>query len=123
MMESKSNSDAAAVDRSEVVNAYTINMQNSLIKDMWRLYQDRVRSDIMIQVQERNFHAHRSILSLRSRYFHAMLESGFKESSQSSIVINDCEPDDFEHLLRYIYTGQIVYERLEDLIELFFAGK
>ena len=60
--------------------------------------------DITINISGRSFKAHKNVLAACSSYFMAMFTSGFKESSESEISI-DGDPDVFEVLLEFIYTG------------------
>ena len=62
--------------------------------------------DIIITIGERSFPAHRAILAASSRYFKAMFTSGFKESSADEVKI-DGDPEVFETLLEFIYSGNL----------------
>ena len=62
--------------------------------------------DITINISGRSFQAHKNVLAACSSYFMAMFTSGFKESSQSEISIDE-DPEVFEVLLEFIYTGEM----------------
>ncbi|KAG2485815.1 hypothetical protein HYH03_015525 [Edaphochlamys debaryana] len=62
--------------------------------------------DVTIVVGDRRFPAHRLILSARSDYFGSRLSRGkFADGAAAELSLPDADPDVFELLLRYIYTG------------------
>jgi speckle-type POZ protein len=64
-------------------------------------------SDVYFDVGDREFKAHKSILALRSPVFAAMFEHPTKEKLTNRVVFEDIEPDVFQELLRFIYTGRL----------------
>lgn len=60
-----------------------------------------------INVKDREFKAHKTILRARSSVFDAMFSHGLSESKSGIIPIEDCEPDVFEEFLFFIYGGRI----------------
>lgn len=63
----------------------------------------------VFQVGDKNFKAHRLILSARSTMFAAMFhsESSFNEAKTGQLELADSTPDAVEALLQYIYTGDV----------------
>ena len=61
----------------------------------------------------RDFPAHKNILSARSDVFAAMFQHPTKENLTNQIKIEDIEPDVFQELLRFIYTGRVQVDKLE----------
>ena len=76
--------------------------------------------DVVLEVgpAQKQFQAHRNILAARSPVFAAMFEHDCVESRNSKVVIPDVEPEAFESLLAFIYTGKIVFENNEEVVEL-----
>jgi speckle-type POZ protein len=72
-------------------------------------------SDVNFKIGGREFPAHKNILAARSQYFAAMFEHPTKEQSTNQVNIEDIEPDVFEELLRFIYTGRVPSEKLETM--------
>jgi speckle-type POZ protein len=73
-------------------------------------------SDIALYVGPREFKAHKSILGARSPYFAALFASPMREAdadSDDGIKITDIEPDVFEQLLAWMYTGDVAEGALE----------
>ena len=62
--------------------------------------------DIIINIGDRSFPAHKAVLAASSRYFNAMFTSGFKESTADEVKI-DADPEVFENLLEFIYSGNL----------------
>ncbi|KAG2485812.1 hypothetical protein HYH03_015522 [Edaphochlamys debaryana] len=62
--------------------------------------------DVTIVVGDCRFPAHRLILSARSDYFrHRLTLDTFADGAAAELSLPDADPDAFELLLRYIYTG------------------
>lgn len=59
--------------------------------------------DLMIRVKDRVFPVHRLVLINQSDYFRKLLTSGFRESSQKEIVLQEICPEYFELILQSIY--------------------
>ncbi|XBH95396.1 hypothetical protein VPH35_085962 [Triticum aestivum] len=80
---------------------------NDLHRQLGDLLESKDASDLSFQVGGETFPAHRCILAARSSVFRAELLGGMKESSSRLIEIHDMEPDVFEALLHFIYTGKV----------------
>jgi speckle-type POZ protein len=72
-------------------------------------------SDIIFKVRGREFPAHKLILSARSEVFAAMFQHPMEENLTNQIKIEDIEPDVFQELLRFIYTGRVQVDKLETM--------
>ena len=77
------------------------------------LFNNMQFSDIIFKVRGREFPAHKLILSARSEVFAAMFQHPTKENLTNQIKIEDIEPDVFQELLRFIYTGRVQVDKLE----------
>ena len=62
-------------------------------------------SDVCLCAGGREFKAHKAILATRSPVFGAMFEHEMEESRKGRVEISDIDPDVFQELLRFIYTG------------------
>lgn len=62
--------------------------------------------DVKICVQNKEFRAHRNILSARSPVFAMMFAHNTKESNTGTISIKDCDAGSFSEFLLYLYTGR-----------------
>ena len=62
--------------------------------------------DVVVNISGRAFHAHKAVLAASSTYFMSMFTSGFKESTESEVTIEG-NPDIFQTLLEYAYTGNM----------------
>jgi speckle-type POZ protein len=71
------------------------------------LFNNMSSSDVSFNIGGREFPAHKLILSARSKYFAAMFKHPMKEKSTNQVNIEDIEPDVFQELLRFIYTGRV----------------
>jgi hypothetical protein len=63
-------------------------------------------SDIILCVDQLEFHAHKVVLAGCSPYLRAMFTNGMLESEKSSVTIRDIDPQTMETLLDYMYTGE-----------------
>jgi len=62
------------------------------------------KPDVIIQVGDRKFHAHKEVLARRSKVFEAMFNSYTKESETALISIEDFGEDVIEEMILFIYT-------------------
>ena len=72
-----------------------------------RLFEDMTLSDVTFNIGERQFKAHKCILASSSQVFLAMFEHPTKENITNQVVIEDIDPEIFQELLRFIYTGRL----------------
>jgi speckle-type POZ protein len=87
------------------------------------LFNNMQFSDVNFNVGGREFPAHKSILAARSQYFAAMFQHPMKENSTNQVKIEDIDPEVFDQLLRFIYTGRVPLDKLETMAaDLFIAA-
>ena len=60
-------------------------------------------SDVILVVDEQNFHVHRAILAFGSPVFERMFKSEFKEKWKNEIPLPDKKASEFEEFLLHIY--------------------
>ncbi|GFX68683.1 hypothetical protein TNCV_1800961 [Trichonephila clavipes] len=75
-----------------------------LKEDFHCLYAEGIFSDVKLCPTTQTFHAHKSILSVRSPVFRAMFTTDMKEKIQECVDITDLEDDTVHRMLLYIYT-------------------
>lgn len=80
-------------------------LENEFLKDILKMYQTGLLSDLSIQVQDKTFQVHRNILGVRSEYFKKLFKSQMKDSTSNTLHF-DHPPEYFEVVLYYFYTGQ-----------------
>lgn len=81
--------------------------EDPLDQSMLTLLQSGAYSDVTFNVAGKSFKAHRNILVTRCKYFEAIFEGGFQESTSPEFEIIDVEPDVFAVILHFIYTGAL----------------
>jgi speckle-type POZ protein len=80
-------------------------------------------SDVNFNIGGREFPAHKLILAARSEVFDAMFKHQMKENSTNQIKIEDIDPEVFQKLLRFIYTGRVSTATMEAMaVGLFVAA-
>jgi speckle-type POZ protein len=72
-------------------------------------------SDVIFKVRGCEFPAHKNILAARSEVFAAMFQHPMEEKSTNLAKIEDIEPEVFNQLLRFIYTGRVQVDKLETM--------
>ena len=77
-----------------------------LSRSLGRFCNDEEFSDVEFLVEGRVIHAHRVILSMLSERFRAMFSSGFIESTQKQIRLDDIRYTTFMAMLEYLYSGK-----------------
>ncbi|CAI9725152.1 actin-binding protein IPP [Octopus vulgaris] len=89
-----------------------------VLKNLYSLWQDQLLCDVEIQVGSKTFYAHRNVLAAGSSYFNAMFTSTLVENDQKVITLQGLQPESFQSLLHFFYTGQIEVstENCQDLM-------
>ncbi|KAF8541483.1 BTB/POZ protein [Trichophaea hybrida] len=77
------------------------------LKKFEELFDSKIHSDLTIAVGNIKFHAHQNILKLRTSFFEKATseESGFAESKDNTVTIEDHSTHAVWRILRYCYTG------------------
>lgn len=80
-------------------------------------------SDIQFQFKDGTIIlAHRNVLCTRSPVFNSMLQSDMAESRTGMVKILDTEAEDWQHFLRYVYTGTLPELTVEKAMYLYETG-
>ncbi|XP_046638663.1 speckle-type POZ protein-like [Daphnia pulicaria] len=69
------------------------------------LFEKMPLSDVTFNIRGRKFPAHKAILIMRSPVFAAMFLHPTKELQTGEVEVEDIDPDVFQEVLRYLYTG------------------
>uniref|UniRef100_A0A8D3ARZ0 Kelch repeat and BTB (POZ) domain containing 4 n=2 Tax=Scophthalmus maximus TaxID=52904 RepID=A0A8D3ARZ0_SCOMX len=82
--------------------------------------QDGLFADVTVNVDSKEFHLHRLVLSAQSSFFRSMFTSNLKESHDRAIELKDVSATVFQLLIDYIYHGTIKLrvEELQDTYEM-----
>ena len=96
-------------------SSFAIDCNSELITHLVNLFDNMQFSDVNFNVGGREFPAHKLILAARSQYFAAMFKHPTKEQSTNQVKIDDIEPEVFDQLLRFIYTGRVPLDKLETM--------
>ncbi|XP_050434184.1 BTB/POZ domain-containing protein 9-like [Adelges cooleyi] len=88
----------------------------SLVNDISNLYENEKYSDVVLVVDEKRFHAHRSVLASRSDYFSALLFGDHKDSRLKEVPIKEGSATSVNVLLKYIYSGRVDLSTLESKV-------
>ena len=94
----------------------TVDCTGELSTHFEELFNSMQFSDVILNIRGREFPAHKVILAARSKYFASMFEHPMKEQSTNHIEIEDIEPEVFQELLRFIYTGRINREKMRSML-------
>ena len=92
---------------------------NTVTADFNSMLASGYNSDIALYCGHRQFDAHRSILGTRSPYFKGLFASTMRDAAADGLPITDTEPDVFEQLLLWVYTGEVAEAALQakDMLE------
>jgi hypothetical protein len=98
------------------------NGSQHVLDHLLNLWNTKTLSDVTFNCKENNIKAHTLILASGSPVLAAMFQHNFKENQEKVVKIKDINPDVFEELLYYIYTGKFNSGRNVDVAELFVAA-
>ena len=99
------------------------NHEKKVLQDFEDLYGDEKHNDVAFNVRGKQFKAHKTILIARCQVFAAMFDHPSKEKMTGIVDVTDIEPDVFEELLHYIYTGKVPSKQMEEVaVELLAAA-
>jgi speckle-type POZ protein len=84
-----------------------IDCSGELISHLEQLFDGMKFSDVSFNIDGREFPAHKSIMAARSEVFAAMFQHPTTENLTNQVTIEDIEPDVFQEMLRFIYTGRL----------------
>jgi speckle-type POZ protein len=75
------------------------------LSQLEELFEKMLFSDVTFNVRGQKFAAHKNILAMRSPVFAAMFQHPTKELQTGEVEVEDVDPDVFQEVLRYLYTG------------------
>ncbi|KAL9950821.1 hypothetical protein ACROYT_G043385, partial [Oculina patagonica] len=80
--------------------------------------QDHLCDVTLVTKDDKEFKAHRNVLSAASPFFHKLLQSDMKENREGIVRFEEISGSVMEDVLQFIYTGsvEITQENSEDLI-------
>ncbi|XP_034027911.1 zinc finger and BTB domain-containing protein 39 [Thalassophryne amazonica] len=85
---------------------------SSLLTELNRCRQSRHYCDVLLQVGNRTFAAHRAVLACSGTYFRNLFAEG-PATSPTAVSLEFISPANFEKVLTFVYTGDV----LTDLID------
>lgn len=91
----------------------------ALSENLKNVFLDEENSDVILNVGDQKYSAHKIIIMARSPVFYAMLKHDTKEKRQGSVDITDCDPHIFKDFLLYLYTGKLDNISNENVFDLY----
>ena len=83
-----------------------LSLEKNVFSTPWK------KSDVVLVVEDTEFHVHRSILTMNSPVFEAMLDGHFKEASQDKITLEGKTSEDMQQFLKLLYPPSMIEETL-----------
>lgn len=96
----------------------TCGHSDRILKSINKLRKEKKLCDVTLRVGEKEFCAHRVVLSACSDYFCAMFTGDLEESHQSVVELHGLDSDTMEFLLDFVYTEsiQVTVENVQALL-------
>jgi speckle-type POZ protein len=102
----------------------SVNVSLKIVDDFEKLLETNKFHDVILNCStgssEKEFKAHKAILSVRSPVFQAMFENDLEEAKNNVVRISDIDPVVLKDLLSFIYCGKIT--NFENSCDLFVAA-
>ena len=80
--------------------------QDRFLRQLEEVFENKPLSDVTFNIRCRKFSAHKIVLAMRSPVFGAMFRHPTKEMQSNQVEVKDVDPDVFQEILRFIYTGK-----------------
>ncbi|EDV28302.1 uncharacterized protein TRIADDRAFT_53801 [Trichoplax adhaerens] len=80
-----------------------LTIKGRLPQSSFQLFQDKIFSDVIIKINDAQFHCHRFVLASFSSYFQAMFVNEMAESQQNIIELKELNEDVFADIIHYFY--------------------
>ncbi|XP_051055224.1 speckle-type POZ protein-like [Phodopus roborovskii] len=78
----------------------------TMADELGELWENSLFTDCSLVVAGQEFHAHKAILAARSPVFRAMFQHDMKENRTNRVEIHDMEPQVFQAMMGFLYTGK-----------------
>ena len=105
----------------EMINCLEDKPPLNLNMQMTKMLTNQTLTDVTLQVEGKEFKAHKVVLAASSPVFAAMFKEGTKEHQDNNVNIEDIDSDVFDVFLRFLYSGQ-VDQLAEIYLDLFAAA-
>ncbi|XP_046449106.1 speckle-type POZ protein-like [Daphnia pulex] len=76
-----------------------------VLDNLWNFWMEKTLADVTFKFKEQVIKAHTLIVASGSPVLCAMFQNDFQEKLEKIVEIKDIQLNVFDHLLRYIYTG------------------
>ncbi|KAL8041746.1 hypothetical protein ABFX02_09G003900 [Erythranthe guttata] len=94
-----------------LIKVPTESLNNSIRSDFGKLLQSKKGADVLFKVKNQSFCAHKPILAARCPFFLSYLSDGHQSNE---IDVPDIDPEIFEAMLWFLYTGILREEEHDD---------
>ena len=83
------------------------NQENDrILHQLEEVFEKMSLTDVTFDIRGQKCAAHKNILAMRSPVFAAMFHHPTKEMQSNQVEVKDIDPDVFQEVLRFIYTGK-----------------
>ncbi|XP_049795519.1 speckle-type POZ protein-like [Schistocerca nitens] len=89
----------------ELPTADTAEHQSDVARAVGEMYSEEVHTDFELHTEGSVLKAHKSLLSVRSPYFAALLQPHTKEAKEGFVQITDVKTEALKQVLLFMYTG------------------
>eukprot|EP00092_Neocalanus_flemingeri_P023848 GFUD01025873.1.p1 GENE.GFUD01025873.1~~GFUD01025873.1.p1 ORF type:complete len:273 (+),score=57.89 GFUD01025873.1:101-820(+) len=79
-----------------------------------KIFEDKALTDFQVVCNGKSFPCHKVFLAARAPVFMKMMESNMKEANEATMMIENCTEIVAENLVKYLYTGQVDPEVLNE---------
>nr|CAH0105706.1 unnamed protein product [Daphnia galeata] len=110
------------LDRPTTAISENYQHQDQILHQLEEMFEMMPLSDITFSIGGRKFTAHKNILSMRSPVFAAMFHHPTNEALSNKVNVDDIDPDVFQEVLRFIYTGKTQSTAMDKMAPGIFAA-
>ena len=81
---------------------------STILNNLSKLRQEKTFCNVILQVEDKLFPAHKNVLSAASEYFLKMFTTNMREKRDEKVTLQDISPIAMQVAIDFIYTGDVI---------------
>ncbi|XP_014225331.1 kelch-like ECH-associated protein 1 [Trichogramma pretiosum] len=99
--------DPSSEPQGETMTFFKDTFATEVMKVMYTMRNNRMLTDVALEVGDKVLWAHKIVLAASSSYFTAMFTGGLKETNMTRVKLEGVCPSSMDQLIHFMYTGEV----------------